>query len=244
MSLDCNYVRKKSAEVVIECNVKSFPINCFDILKHYGYKIYTYSELYAKNRELHDMCLSYSEDAFRSGSMKIIAYNDRKPKTRIHFSLMHELGHDILDHKNDTPENEDEANFFANNMLAPRIAIYYAKLKTVNEVAKLFDISSSASYYTAQDFSRWCVEVCNSGMHDYDRDLYSHFYNAEYDGFVYSIKKCEFCGANIYNSNSKYCINGCQPIEISIHRYSRLDSLSPDDREILSRLENKWLYDF
>lgn len=81
-------------------------------------------------------------------------------------------------------------------------------------------------------------------MHDYDKNLYSHFYNSEYKGFVYSIKKCEFCGANIYNSNSKYCPDGCKSIEIPIRRYSCLGSLSDDDRKMLSRLENKWLYDF
>lgn len=244
MSLDYNYIRKKSAEVIIECNVKKFPIDCFNILKHYGYKIYSYSELYEKNKELYDMCMSYSEDAFRSGSMKLIAYNDRKPKTRIRFSLMHELGHHILGHKNDTPENESEANFFANNILIPRIAIYYAKIRSDEEATRLFNISSSVAYYAAQDFSKWCNDILCTGMHDYDKELYSHFYNEEYKGFVYSISKCEFCGANIFNSNSKYCIKGCKLPQISLSKYSYYDSLSDDDYKILSRLENKWLYDF
>lgn len=239
-----NYIRKKSAEVIIECNIKKFPIDCFSILEHYGYKIYSYSELYKKNKELYDMCISYSQDAFRSGSMKIIAYNDRKPKTRIRFSLMHELGHHILMHKNDTPENESEANFFANNMLAPRIAIYYTRMQSNADISRLFNTSSLVAQYASQDFSKWCYEICNNGMHDYDKDLYSQFYDENYKGFVYSIKKCEFCGANIYNSDSNHCLGGCKPIGISMHGYSCLDSLSDDDRRILSRLENKWLYDF
>ena len=242
--MDYNYIRKKSAKVIIECNVKRFPIDCFSILKHYGYKIYSYSELYEKNKELYDMCLSYSDDAFRSGSMGVIAYNDRKSKTRIRFSLMHELGHHVLKHKNDTPRNESEANYFASNILAPRIAIYYAKLKTVNEVANLFDISSSAAYYAAQDFSIWCKDVCYAGMHDYDKELYSQFHNEEYDGFVYSIKKCEFCGATIYNDDSRYCVTGCRIPELPKRIYSHFSPLSEDDRIILARLENDWLYNF
>ena len=247
MSLDYNYIRKKSAEVIIECNVKSFPIDCFQILKHYKHKIYTYSELYKKNIELYDMCLSYSEDAFLSGSMKLIAYNDKKPERRIRFSLMHELGHHILKHKNDTPENESEANFFANNMLAPRLAILYSKINTESEVSELFDISSSDAHRTAQDFYIWCKDICRTKkMHDYDAALYSHFYNEEYNGFVYSIKKCEFCGANIYNSASRYCIDGCKPIEIPKQRRPFFDalSLSDDDRKILSQFGNNWLCDF
>lgn len=242
--MDYNYIRKIASEVIIECNVKCFPIDCFDIVKHYGYKIYSYSDLQTKNKELYNMCLSYSEDAFRSGSMRLIAYNDRKPKTRIRFSLMHELGHHVLKHKNDTSENENEANFFANNILAPRLAIYYAKIKSDDEAAKLFNISSSVVRYAASDFSKWCNDICHTGMHDYDRKLYSHFYNEEYGGFVYSIKKCECCNANIYNSDSRYCVGGCRLPEIPPQRYTYFESFSNDDSKVLSQLENKWLYDF
>ena len=190
------------------------------------------------------MCMSYSEDAFRSGSMRLIAYNDRKPQKRIRFSLMHELGHHVLKHKNDTSENENEANFFANNTLAPRIAIYYAKIKTESQASRLFHISSPAAQYAAQDFSRWCKEVCETGMHDYDKELYSQFHNEEYDGFVYSIKKCEFCGATIYNDDSRYCVTGCRIPELPKRIYSHFSPLSEDDRIILARLENDWLYNF
>lgn len=244
MSLDHNYIRKKSAEVIIECNVKKFPIDCFNLLKHYGYKFYSYSELYEKNKELYDMCMFYSEDAFRSGSMNLIAYNDKKPKKRIRFSLMHELGHHVLEHKNDTPENESEANFFANNMLAPRIAIYYTKKWSIDDISRLFNTSSSVAQYALQDFSKWCYDICHNGMHDYDKNLYAQFYDEDYKGFVYLIKKCEFCGANIYNSDCNYCPDGCKSIEIPILRYSCLDLLSDDDSKILSRLENEWLYGF
>ena len=238
-----NYVRMATSNVLIKCHVNSFPLNCFDVLKHYGYKICTYSDLQSRNLELYEMCISYSEDAFRIGNMHIIAYNDKKPTTRIRFSLMHELGHHILEHKNDSPENEEEANYFASNILAPRIAMYYAKLKTVVEVSQLFEISSSASYYAAQDFSEWCNEICRNGMHDYDRSLYEHFYNSEYDGFVYSIKKCEFCGAKVYNEKKPYCKGACA-LPDEPKRTPTFDVLSMEDRRILLRLENNWLYNF
>lgn len=241
--MDYNYIRKKSAEVIIGCNVKSFPIDCFQILKRYGYKVYPYTKLNEKNKELYDMCMSYSEDAFLIGSMKIIAYNDKKPKTRIRFSLMHELGHQVLEHKNDTQENESEANFFANNILAPRIAIYYAKIKSDDEAVRIFHVSSSVAHYAAQDYLKWCKDVCRAGMHDYDKDLYSHFYNKEYNGFVYVIRKCEFCGAAIYNSDSNHCLKGCRLPKPPLGSY-RTEPLSDDDRQSLARLENKWLYDF
>jgi len=241
--LNNNYIRQAVTDTIIKCHISTFPIDCFNILNRFDYKVCTYSELQSRNLELYKMCVSYSEDAFRIGNMHIIAYNDKKPPKRIRFSLMHELGHHILGHKNDTPENEEEANYFASNILAPRIAMYYAKLKTVADVSELFEISSSAAYYAAQDFSEWCNEVCQSGMHDYDRSLYAHFYNSVYNGFVYSIKKCEFCGATVYNEKMPYCKGACA-LHDEPKRTPMFDVLSADDRKVLLRLENNWLYDF
>lgn len=81
-------------------------------------------------------------------------------------------------------------------------------------------------------------------MHDYDRELYSHFYNDEYSGFVYSIRKCKYCGSAIYNCDSSYCIGGCKTVEIPAHTPRYFDSLTNDDYNALVQLENKWLYDF
>ena len=131
--------------------------------------------------------------------------------------------------------------------LAPRIAMYYAHLKSVNEVGQFFNLSSSAAYYAAQDFSEWCQDVRRNGMHSYDKDLYQHFYNPDYKGFVYSIRTCAFCGARVYNclDFEAHCSGACklpdEPVRKKTHAFT---PLSDDDSRILRRLENKWLYDF
>ena len=196
---------------------------------------------------LYNLCISYSQDAFCINSLNLIAYNSQKSANRIRFSLMHELGHHLLRHRNDLPSNEDEANYFASNILAPRIAMYYAHLKSVNEVGHFFNLSSSAAYYAAQDFSEWCQDVRRNGMHSYDKDLYQHFYNPDYKGFVYSIRTCAFCGARVYNclDFEAHCSGACklpdEPVRKKAHVFT---PLSDNDNRILRRLENKWLYDF
>ena len=47
-----------------ECNVIAFPIDCFSILRHYGFKVLSYSELKEINFELYTICQSCTEDAF------------------------------------------------------------------------------------------------------------------------------------------------------------------------------------
>lgn len=227
--------------MIISCGLNGFPVNCFEILAHYGYKVYPYSKIKKQNPELYKMCVGYSEDAFHMGSRRLIAYNDRKPRRRIRFSLMHELGHHILDHRNDTVENEREADYFAGNLLAPRIVLYYARLKKIQEISDLFEISSSAAYYAAQDFSLWCQEVCRQGMHDYDRALYRQFYNPAYGGLVYSVKRCEYCGALLYNSKEDHCVPACCVPDIPMASFS---ALTEEDRARVADLENRWLYDF
>ena len=98
-----------------------------------------------------------------------------------------------------------------------------------------------------QYFSEWCQDVRRNGMHSYDKDLYQHFYNPDYKGFVYSIRTCAFCGARVYNclDFEAHCSGACKlPDELVRKKTHAFTPLSDDDSRILRRLENKWLYDF
>ena len=50
--MDCNQIRKAAANALITCNIHSFPIDCFAILKQYGFRVYSYLELQKKKPEL------------------------------------------------------------------------------------------------------------------------------------------------------------------------------------------------
>ena len=60
-----------------------------------------------------------------TGAKRIIAYDENKSPFRIRFSIMHELGHIMLGHSRECAYNEQQANFFASNILAPRMAIHF-----------------------------------------------------------------------------------------------------------------------
>lgn len=205
--MDYNLILKRIIDVYDNSRVFSFPLDCQKLITDQGYRVYTYQQLAWKSSELREMCNTYSEDSFRDGYSKIVAYNDALPERRIRFSLAHELGHIVLQHQKPTHAAEQEANFFASNLLAPRMAIHYAECKNESDVAKVFKISQEAARYAFDDYRRWHHGiVCRQNrMTSLDRAMYYHFYDGEHKCFVFSRKKCVDCGQEIINSVADRC---------------------------------------
>lgn len=187
-------------EVFKHCNIQSFPIDCLKILEMYKYKTKPYSSQKPKKKE---KCLSYSDDAFIVKN--IVYYNDDKIVGRVRFSLAHEIGHIILKHQEPrTKLQEDEADLFASYLLAPRMALHYAKCKKLVDISELFNISHKAAQIVYEDYCKWYKWKAKYKMSVNDKKMYEHFYNDKYNGFVYSIDKCR-CGKEIYNTKDELC---------------------------------------
>ena len=187
-------------QIYRDCNIRTFPISCSSILKHYHFKVYSYSFLHNKNKELHTMCRKYSDDAFTFGT--IICYNDAMPRERIRFSLMHELGHQVLD-----TENEVTANQFASHILAPRSILIKSGLTDIQDIAKLFSISKEAASYAKKD------ALSSYRNCDGDNTILEHFYVPSKQMTIYHISECPVCGSTIYNSIKNTCIQ-CKKLSI------------------------------
>lgn len=231
--------RKEILEKVIyvlnESNIHSYPIDCEQILQNFGYRILSYSEIKRKNPELLELCESYSDDSFRDYYSKTIAYNDVDiPYPRIRFSLMHELGHIIMDHKGRSLKNEQDANYFATNILAPRMAIHYSGCKNANHVAKFFMMSFEAAEYAFDDYRRWHRRAVYK-MSEADRKFYNYFYNENVKKFVYSLQECVHCGNPIYNTPEKITCPICNyrtammsyvhdPFSINLYAQAHMDA--------------------
>ncbi len=217
-------------EVLKHCNINSFPIDCYEILKQYNIETYSYSSL---SDDLREYCLKFSNDALKYRDK--ICYNSNLPSGRVRFSLMHELGHIVLNHSNNpTHEMEQEANFFASNILAPRMAIHYAKCKNETDVSKIFELTNEASQYAFDDYRRWHRWTIYHKMNNLDKAMYAHFYNKELNCFVYSIIRCAYCDTLIYNSFDNICKKCKTP--------SRVFTQYQKPSEDLLIAESHWLY--
>lgn len=163
-------------DVYKECCVISLPFDCISLLKMKGYVVHSYSYLKTKNYELWELCRKYSDDAFCIQGTNIIAYNDNAPGARIRFSLMHELGHIVLQHDNTSAVQEDEADYFASCILAPRIIVHQlnsAKKNhlTADDIRDYFNISITAANRVIIDYHKWYDNIAHTTRKPTDAEL-------------------------------------------------------------------------
>lgn len=145
------------ADVYKKCNITSFPFDYKEVIRSYGYGCKSYSEVSEKLRK---MCLEISNDACIID--KTIFYNDRISHQRTMFTLMHELGHILLEHQTRNKEIEDEADLFASMILAPRILIHELNLRTADDIHDYFDISITAANRALTDYHSWFYQIAHT----------------------------------------------------------------------------------
>lgn len=146
---------RKTIEVYTNCNVHKFPVNCIEIIKTYGYKVYTYTYIQDKFPKLYAHCKGYSNDSFKHSTFEFVIYNDTCNSGRILFSLAHELGHIVFGHDEESPEYEDIANTFAGYLLAPCIMIDHYGCHSFEDVVHRFGLSTAAANIAWQNYRRW-----------------------------------------------------------------------------------------
>lgn len=188
-------IQWKILDVFRECDVQSFPINIFKLIEHYGYEVCEYSDQPTMKQAA---CMDISEDAFRL--KKCVYYNDTVAPFRRRFSLAHELGHIILKHTEPyTLRMENEANYFASNILAPRIAIHYAQYRNATHIENRFNLSRSASKIAYEDYLQWRYSITQYGIMKIDQCMYNHFYDDFKHCFVWHRSICPRCHTDLIN---------------------------------------------
>lgn len=74
---------------------------------------------------------------------------------RINNTIIHEIGHIILGHEQESNLAEAEVKFFAKYLLAPPILIHSIGLKSAEEVKIIFKISYEASNIAWEYYNKW-----------------------------------------------------------------------------------------
>ena len=126
-------------------DVHCIPINGFELAYSMGIKLIPYSALSMRKREA---AMKLSPDGFFMESQDAkdyIVFNDNVPYVRMNMTILHEIGHCVLDHRSGSPEEEAEASFFAKYAAAPPPLVHRITPKSPEEIADFFFISYTAA---------------------------------------------------------------------------------------------------
>lgn len=172
----CEEIKRIITNIFVKYEVSGVPINGFEIAYKMGVKIIPYSTFSQKNKQL---LIKKSEDGFSlelTNRQWYIYYNDSKDFGRINNTIMHEIGHIVLDHTEDSELAEKEVKFFAKYALAPPVLIHKMKLNNANDIAKVFEISYEAACYAYNYYCKW-LNICKfkGNYTDYEVKILSLF---------------------------------------------------------------------
>ena len=173
----CEKIKKIVVEMFVKYGVCCVPINGFEIASKMGITVIPYSAFSLQKRAL---LLKKSEDGFsveKNVGEWYIYYNDEKNYRRINNTIMHEIGHIVLDHTEDSELAEKEVNFFAKYALVPPVLVHKLEIKSPLQIVRLFDVSFEAATYAFDYYQKW-LEFGGSDYTRYELITLELFKNA------------------------------------------------------------------
>ena len=163
-------IKRIVVRMFVKYGVSCVPINGFEIAHKMGIKVIPYSAIAPSKRWL---LIKKSEDGFsveRTNGQWYIFYNDEKDYGRVNHTIMHEIGHIVLDHTEDSELAEKEVKFFAKYALAPPVLIHKLKLDNPESISQIFEISYEAACYAHDYYKKW-LRFGDSDYTDYECQL-------------------------------------------------------------------------
>lgn len=149
------FIKGEVVAILENCNIRCIPISGYDLANKLGIRLMPYSELKAK-QFMAAMKISsdgfYVEDALGND---IIYFNDSVAYKRRNMTILHEIGHCVLDHKGESDVEEMEANFFAKYAAASPPLIHFLSTKSPKSIEDTFRISHKAAVYAYSYYQKW-----------------------------------------------------------------------------------------
>ncbi len=169
-------IKRKVVETFELTGERSIPIDPFAIARKLGIHLVAYSQLSEAGKAA---CLKKSKSGFKylleqpgAPSIWYIYYNDEMPYGHVRFTILHEIGHIVLGHLQESDVAEAEANFFAKFAIAPPSLVDLIKPNDYIEIARAFDLSSESALNSWSYYRKW--QSINSTT-DYELKLESLF---------------------------------------------------------------------
>ena len=149
------YIKGEVIHLFVKYKIKCIPVSGFELASKMGITLIPYSALSKKKL---NAVLEESEDGIyieEYGIEKIYYNNMHKSYERVNMTILHEIGHCVLDHTGHSTHEEDEANFFAKYAIAPPVLVEKTGATCPEAIYVMFDISYQASIYAYQYYLTW-----------------------------------------------------------------------------------------
>lgn len=153
-SIDFDNITSKAYETLIIQENLFFPLDVFNIKLNKDIIIISFDEMANRSNTNYETikALADGAEAFKRDyeEMIFIIYDNKiNSNGRKRWSIAHEYGHIVLNHKKQCAQNEVEANFFAANLLLPQCVLKELVLKrgdiTKDYLKNKFSISEEAA---------------------------------------------------------------------------------------------------
>lgn len=149
------FIKGEVIHIFEKYNVRCMPVSGFEIASKMEITLVSYSGL--SKRKL-KKALEVSEDGFfieKDGKAYIFFNDIDKCYERQNWTILHEIGHIVLDHTGHSYHEEDEANFFAKYAIAPPVLVHRIGAECPQDIYEAFDISFEAATYAYEYYCSW-----------------------------------------------------------------------------------------
>lgn len=152
---DCERIESTVVKLFIKLGINKFPIDTFAIAKQLGYMLVPYSRANESVRKLLQLYeMSGASIRTKKGVYKIF-YDDYNVIERQRFTIMHEIGHIQLSHRENSDYAEKCADHYASYALAPSPIVDMLPYKEKEEIMACFWVSPPCSYRVLKRYNEW-----------------------------------------------------------------------------------------
>ncbi len=150
-------IKQEVVKTFKEYEVSCVPVSGYEIATKMRIKIITYNSL---NEEKLFAARKISNDGFSlfvNGAWTIYINDIDTGYKRQNNTMLHEIGHIVLDHSEDSELADKEANFFAKYSLVPPILVYWFNIKSIENIEEIFEASHQAATYAFDYYRKWLL---------------------------------------------------------------------------------------
>ena len=187
---DYEKMARLAIDVYLDYDIKSFPVDAYKQAELMGFEVSHYSDYPV---EVQKILIKRSEEGFnipvpedRMHTKKIIINDNVESEARKQSTIFHEIKHIINYDIDESPYNEDMADFFARYMRCPTPFLIYARIEESEKIQKMFGLSKQMARISANNV-RQRVNTYGYAIFDYEVPLLKQLLGDSYNEYIVEV---------------------------------------------------------